>query len=30
MFIKNDNISLRCAEPEDAPLIYKWENDRSV
>ncbi len=30
MFIKNDNICLRCAEPEDAPLIYKWENDRSV
>lgn len=21
---------LRCAEPEDAQLIYRWENDRSV
>ena len=30
MFIKNDTISLRCAEPEDAEMIYTWENDRSV
>ena len=30
MFIKNDNISLRCAEPEDAELIFHWENDRDV
>lgn len=30
MFIKNDTITLRCAEPEDAELIYAWENDRSV
>ena len=30
MFIQNDTIALRCAEPEDAPLIYRWENDRSV
>lgn len=30
MFIGNDNIGLRCAEPEDASLIYEWENDRSV
>ena len=30
MFIKNDTISLRCAEPEDAERIYRWENDRSV
>ena len=30
MFIKNDTISLRCAEPEDATQIYAWENDRSV
>ena len=30
MFIKNDTISLRCAEPEDADRIYSWENDRSV
>ena len=21
---------LRCAEPEDAELIYRWENDRAV
>ena len=30
MFIKNDTIALRCAEPEDATQIYAWENDRSV
>ena len=30
MFIKNDTIALRCAEPEDAELIYGWENDRTV
>lgn len=30
MFIKNDTISLRCAEPEDADRIYVWENDRAV
>ncbi len=30
MFIKNDTIALRCAEPEDAGQIYRWENDRSV
>jgi len=30
MFIKNDTITLRCAEPEDAELIYDWENDRTV
>lgn len=30
MFIKNNQIMLRCAEPEDAELIYGWENDRSV
>lgn len=30
MFIKNDTIALRCAEPEDAHLIYSWENDRTV
>ena len=30
MFIKNNQIILRCAEPEDAELIYGWENDRSV
>ena len=30
MFITDQTISLRCAEPEDAQLIYHWENDRSV
>ena len=30
MFIKNDIITLRCAEPEDAERIFSWENDRSV
>lgn len=30
MFINNDTISLRCAEPEDAQQIYRWENDRAV
>lgn len=30
MFIQHDNLSLRCAEPGDAQLIYDWENDREV
>lgn len=30
MFIKNNTIALRCAEPEDARRIYRWENDRTV
>jgi len=30
MFIKNDIISLRIAEPNDAELIYRWENDMRV
>lgn len=30
MFLKNDNISLRTAEPYDAETIYTWENDRSI
>lgn len=28
MFIKNDTITLRPAEPADAERIYRWENDR--
>lgn len=28
MFIKNDIIALRPAEPDDAERIYRWENDR--
>ena len=30
MFIKDDTITLRCAEPEDAEQIYRWENDRDI
>ena len=30
MFIKNETISLRCAEPEDADRVIRWENDRRV
>ena len=30
MFIKNDTITLRCAEPEDAEQIFCWENDRDI
>ena len=30
MFISDGNISIRIAEPEDAPQIYRWENDRSL
>lgn len=30
VFISEDIISLRPAEPEDAQLIYDWENDRDI
>ena len=30
MFISHDKVSLRIAEPEDADLIYAWENDRRI
>lgn len=30
MFIKDDTITLRCAEPEDAEQIFRWENDRDI
>ena len=30
MFIKNDMVSLRMAEPNDANDIYRWENDMQV
>lgn len=30
MFIKDDIIQLRAAEPTDAQTIYGWENDMSV
>ena len=30
MFISEETISLRAAEPQDAQTIYDWENDRSL
>ncbi len=30
MFIKDEIIALRCAEPEDAQQIFLWENDRDI
>lgn len=30
MFISDGKISIKIAEPEDAPQIYRWENDRSL
>jgi diamine N-acetyltransferase len=30
MFISEEKISLRIAEPQDAQKIYDWENDRSL
>lgn len=27
MFLKNETITLRPAEPSDAEIIYRWEND---
>ena len=30
MFIKNETISLRCAEPEDVEHVFRWESDRQV
>lgn len=30
MFTKNDMVILRMAEPNDADLIYRWENDMNV
>ena len=30
MFISEETISLRIAEPQDARQIYEWENDRSL
>lgn len=28
--LTNDNIKLRALEPEDLPLLYKWENETSL
>ena len=30
MFAQNENIIIRAAEPIDAELIYKWENDQEI
>lgn len=30
MFLTDKDLSLRIAEPADAELIYRWENDRSL
>ena len=30
MFAQNKNIVIRAAEPQDAKLIYDWENDRDI
>lgn len=30
MFIKDETITLRCAEPEDAEQIFQWENNRDI
>ena len=30
MFISEGNVSIKIAEPEDAALIYQWENDRTL
>lgn len=30
MFAKNNDISLRAAEPIDAETIYKWENNQDI
>ena len=30
MFLKNEKVALRIAEPNDADAIYRWENDMDV
>ncbi len=30
MFIQDDTLKLRAAEPSDAALIYQWENDMHI
>ena len=30
MFTKNENITLRVAEPYDAETIFRWENDMEI
>lgn len=30
MFLKDDCIELRALEPEDIPLLYRWENDTTL
>ena len=30
MFAQDENLIIRAAEPRDASLIYRWENDREI
>ena len=30
MFTQNENIIIRAAEPNDAQLIYNWENNQEI
>ena len=30
MFAQNENIIIRAAEPNDAELIYNWENNQEI
>ncbi len=30
MFTKNENITLRVAEPYDADIIFRWENNMEI
>lgn len=30
MFAQDENIIIRAAEPQDANIIYNWENDREI
>jgi len=30
MLLQNDSIRLRALEPEDLPILYKWENDTEL
>lgn len=30
MFLKDGHIELRALEPEDIPLLYRWENDTTL
>ena len=30
MFAQSENLIIRAAEPQDAALIYQWENDQEI